>query len=102
MTLLQQTDVMSTNLHMLSAIRLGLERDRVGTSCRFSLDATLAEQLGALGQGQLMALVTHVGQNTLFLPRPDLLALLHLPTELAGPLAAVRRLRTAPPAARGG
>jgi hypothetical protein len=88
-TLLHQTDVMSTNLHMLSVIRLGLERDRVAASCRFALDATLADQLCALGQEQLWALVAHVGQNTLFPPRRDLPALLNLPAALTGALAAV-------------
>jgi hypothetical protein len=94
MTPLQQTDVMSTNLHMLSAIRLGLERDRVGASCRFALEATLADHLCTLGQEQLWALVTHMGQNTLFPPRHDLLALLHLPAALTGPIAAVHSIRS--------
>lgn len=93
MTPLLQTDVMSTNLHMLSAIRLGLERDLVGASCRFSLDAALADRLCAMGQEQLWALVTHVGQHTLFPPRRDLLALLHWPTELTGAIAAVHSPR---------
>jgi hypothetical protein len=93
MTPLQQTDVMSTNLHMLIAIRLGLERDLVGASCRFALDATLADRLCTMGQEQLWALVTHVGQNTLFPPRHDLFALLHWPTELAGAIAAVHAPR---------
>jgi hypothetical protein len=86
---LQQTDVMATNMHMLSAIRLGLEQDRVGASCRFALDAALADHLRTLGHEQLCALVTHVGQITLFPPRQDLLALLRVPTPLTGPLAAV-------------
>jgi hypothetical protein len=93
MTPLQQTDVMSTNLHMLSAIRLGLERDRVAASCRFALDAALADRLCALGQDELWALVTHMGQNTLFPPRHDLLALLQVPMPLTGPIAAVHPLR---------
>lgn len=93
MTLLQQTDVMSTNLHMLSAIRLGLERDRVAASCRFALDQALADHLCALGQEHLWALVTHVGQTTLFPPRRDLAALLTLPAALTGPLAAVHSSR---------
>ncbi len=101
MTPLQQTDVMSTNLHMLSAIRLGLERDRVGASCRFALDATLADHLCTLGQEQLWALVTHMGQNTLFPPRHDLLALLQMPTALTGPIAAVHSLRSVRQAGHG-
>lgn len=90
MSLPQHTDVMSTNLHILSAIRLGLEQDCVAASCRFGLDANLAVHLRSLGQEQLWALVVHVGQNTLFLPRPDLLSLLHMPSELVGPMAAAQ------------
>ncbi len=86
---LLQTDVIATNLHLLSAIRLGLEQDRVGTSCRFGLDSALADHLCTLGHEQLRLLVTHVGQITLFPPRHDLLALLRAPTALAGTLAVV-------------
>lgn len=88
MNLLHRTDVMSTNLHMLSAIRLALEEDRIGASCRFALDASLADHLSGLGQEQLWALVMHVGQSTLFPPRQDLLGILRLPIPLTGALAA--------------
>lgn len=100
MTLLHQSDVMSTNLHMLSAIRLGLEQDRVGASCRFVLEADLADHLRRLTQDQLWALVANVGPNTLFPPRPDLLALLQLPAALSGPLAAVQVTRALRPPLR--
>lgn len=92
---LQQTDVIATNLHLLSAIRLGLEQDRVGTSCRFGLDAALADRLRSLGHDELCLLVTHVGQSTLFPPRHDLLSLLRAPTALTGTLAAVHAPRSA-------
>lgn len=97
---LHQTDVIATNLHLLSAIRLGLEQDRVGTSCRFGLDSALADHLQTLGHEQLCQLVTHVGQVTLFPPRHDLLALLRAPTALAGTLAAVHAPESSWPSKR--
>ena len=46
MTHLQLTDVESTNLHLLHAIRLGLERDRVDSCCRFALSAGVRPTCG--------------------------------------------------------
>jgi hypothetical protein len=87
---LQLSDVQSTNLHLLQAIRLGLERDRVNTCCKFALDAELADRLRGQSFEQLTSFVVNVGQTSLFPPRDDLLALLAAPAPLAAPLAAVR------------
>ena len=89
-------DVQSTNLLLLHAIRLGVEIDRVATCCKFALNAALADHLRTMSHEQLWCVVTHVGQNTLFPPRQDLLALLQAPTPLAGPLAAVHAARPSP------
>lgn len=97
---LQLTDVQSTNLHLLQAIRLGLERDRVTTCCKFALDAELAKQLSAQSLDQLVLFVVNVGQTSLFPPREDLLNLLAAPAPLAAPLAAVRLPRALPADAR--
>ncbi len=91
---LQLTDVQSTNLHLLQAIRLGLAHDRVNTCCKFALDAELAEKLSAQSLDELMSFVVHVGPTSLFPPREDLVALLAAPAPLAAPLAAVRLPRT--------
>lgn len=96
MTHLQLTDVQSTNLHLLQVIRLGIELDRVETCCRFALNVTLADHLLTLSHEQLWSVVAHVGQNTLFPPRQDLLAILQAPRPLAGPLAAVHSARPSP------
>jgi hypothetical protein len=87
---LQLTDVQSTNLHLLQAIRLGLERDRVTTCCKFALNAALADRLSDQSLDELMSFVVNVGQTSLFPPREDLVALLAAPAALAAPLAAVR------------
>ncbi len=90
MSQLQITDVQAINLNLLHAIRLGIERDRVTTCCKFALDAALANYLQTQGLDQLMSFVANVGQTSLFPPREDLLALLTAPAPLAAPLAAVR------------
>src|SRR5262245_22912962 len=94
MTQAQEKDVIAANLHMLSAIRLGLEQDRVGTSCRFGLDSALADQLRALGHDELCRLVDQIGHTTLFPPRSDLLSLLRAPTALRSTLATVHAPRS--------
>jgi hypothetical protein len=91
------TDVESTNLRMLCAIRLGIEQDRVATCAKFALNAALADHLTTLSQDQLWSFVAHVGQTTLFPPRLDLLSLLEAPVSLVGPLAAVRPPRPSSP-----
>ena len=100
MSHLQLTDVQSTNLHLLQVIRLGIELDRVDSCCRFALSAAVADQLQTLSLEQLWSVVAHVGQNTLFPPRQDLLAILQAPGPLAGPLAAARPARPALPLTR--
>lgn len=92
-----RSDVESTNLHMLSVIRLSIEADRVGACARFSVSAPLVERLRSLTQEQLWAFVVHIGQTTLFPPRQDLLALLNAPLPLAATLAAAHTPRPAPP-----
>lgn len=100
MTHVHLTDVQSTNLHLLQVIRLGIELDRVETCCRFALNAALADHLQTLSHEQLWSVVAHVGQNTLFPPRQDLLAILQAPRPLAGPLAAAHSARPSEPVAK--
>lgn len=90
MSQVQLSDVQCINLNVLTAIKIGMLRDKVATCCRFSLDATQAEHLGNLSTDQIWAIVANVGHATLFPPRHDLLALLKTPLPLAGPLATVR------------
>ncbi|MDF3838471.1 hypothetical protein P3W85_36895 [Cupriavidus basilensis] len=90
MSHLQLSDVQSTNLHHLLAIRLGVERDAVATCRKFALDAELARQLQAASIDQIWTLVAALGDATLFLPREDFVALLNTPSPLIGALAAVQ------------
>ena len=89
MSQFQLTDVQATNLNMLFAIRLGIERDRITTCSKFAINATLADHLQSLDPQQLWSIVAHTGQASLFPPRHDMLTLLQAPASLAGPLAAV-------------
>lgn len=84
------SDVQYFNLNALTAIKIGMQQDKVSTCCKFALDAAQAERLGNLRMEQIWAIVANVGATTLFPPRADLLSLLQTPLPLAGPLATVR------------
>jgi Flagellar transcriptional activator (FlhD) len=83
------SDVQIANLTLLLTIRDGVVRDRAAACCRFAVDATQADRLGAMTVQQIMALVANVGHSALFHPRSDFLLLLDAPLPLARPLAAV-------------
>lgn len=84
------SDVQYFNLSALTAIKIGMQQDKISTCCKFGLNAAQAEHLGSLRMEQIWAIVANVGPTSLFPPRPDLLTLLQTPLPLAGPLASVR------------
>jgi len=89
------TEVQSTNLRTLIAIRLGLERDVADTCRAYALDPGTAERVRALSVERLWTFVHAVGQVSLFVARDDLGALIDAPTAIAGALAAARPPRSA-------
>lgn len=95
------TEVQSTNLRTLIAVRLGLERDAADTCRAYALDPKTAERLRLLSLERLWSLVHTVGEVSLFIARDDLAALMDAPPSIAGALAAAHPPR-APvlPAAR--
>ncbi len=84
------SDVQYINLSVLTAIKIGIQQDKVATCCKFALNAAQADLLGNLRTDQIWAIVANIGATTLFPPRHDLLDLLQIPLPLAGPLATVR------------
>ena len=86
----QLSDVQIANLTLLLTIRDGVLQDRTAACCRFALDATQADRLGAMSIQQVMAIVANVGDTTLFPPRRDLVALMDIPLPLVRPLAAAQ------------
>lgn len=90
MSHVQLSDVQYINLSVLTAIKIGVHRDKVATCCKFALDTAQADLLGSLSADQIWAIVANVGPTTLFPPRHDLLRLLQTPLPLASPLATVR------------
>jgi hypothetical protein len=84
------SDVQATNLQLLYAIRLGMERNRVETCRKFFLSAEQAQRLCTITPEGLWSLVHAVGQTSLFVPRADLLELIDMHPALVGTLAAVR------------
>lgn len=95
MTHLPLTEVQTTNLRTLIAIRVGLERDAVDTCRMFSLDTNTAERLRTLSLERLWALVHAVGQVSLFVARDDLATLIDAPPPITGALAAAHPPRPA-------
>lgn len=90
MSHVQLSDIQYINLSVLTAIKIGVQHDKVEACCKFSLDAAQAELIGGLNAEQIWAIVANVGPTTLFPPRQDLLNLLQMPLPLTGLLAAVR------------
>ena len=83
------SDVEWINLNVLTIIHAGLQQDRAAACCKYALNADQADYLRNLSLGDLCSVVIHVGETSLFPPRPDLLTLLSLPRALAGPVALV-------------
>jgi hypothetical protein len=99
MSTVQLSDVQLANLSMLLTMRDNIKRDLVSACCKFGLRADQARFLGDLSIEHILAMVANVGQECLFPPRDDLVALLKLPIPLAGPLTSVRppnRVTSAP------
>ena len=90
MTTVQLSDVQLANLSMLITMRDNIKRDLVSACCSFGLHADQARFLGDLSIEHILAMVANVGQECLFPPRDDLVALLKLPAPLAGPMTSVR------------
>ena len=89
------TEVQTTNLRTLIAIRLGLERDAADTCRAYALEPKTAERLRSLSLERLWGLVHTVGQVSLFVARDDLAALIDAPAAIAGALAAAHPPRPA-------
>jgi hypothetical protein len=95
MSTVQISDVQLTNMTMLLAIRDSIQKDEVGASCRFGLDAAQARRFAELSVHQVMAIVANVGDVSLFPPRADLIRLLALPLPVARPMATVHSFQHA-------
>lgn len=99
MSTVQLSDVQLVNLSMLITMRDNIKRDPVSACCKFGLHAEQARFFGDLSIEHILAMVANVGQECLFPPRDDLLALLKLPVPLAGPIMSVRPPKKAAPSA---
>lgn len=95
MDTIQLSDVQLINLSMLMTIRDNIKRDLVSACCKFGLHADQARFFGDLSIDRILAIVANIGQECLFPPREDLLALLSLPAPLTGPITLVHPPHTA-------
>jgi hypothetical protein len=100
MSTVQLSDVQFANLSMLLTMRDNIKGDLVSACCKFGLRADHARFLGDLSIEHILAMVANAGQECLFPPRDDLVALLKLPVPLAGAMTSVRppnRATSTPP-----
>lgn len=84
------SEIQLLNLSALLAIRDGINRDAVATCCQFGLEAGAVNFLSKLSTDQILGFVANFGNESLFLPRSDLVTLLQLPLPLTESVAAVR------------
>jgi hypothetical protein len=81
-------NVQRTNLHLLIAVRVGLDSHPIDTCRAFGLQAEAAARLRAIEPDKLVSRVEAVGPTSLMLLRSDFMDLLEAPAQLAGTLAA--------------
>lgn len=95
MSSVQFSEVQLFNLSALITIRDSVQHDLIAACCRFGLSADQARFISTLSIDQILVTVINVGQESLFIPRQDLVSLLTLPSPLAGPIASVHPLHKA-------
>lgn len=86
---IQFSEVQLFNLSALLTLRDCIRHDCACACCEFSVSTDQAQYFGALSIDQIFVIVANVGHESLFVPRPDVLALLAAPPALSGALTAV-------------
>lgn len=92
------SDIQMLNLSILMAMQSSIRKDLVLACYKYKLTAEQAPKVAELGPEKIQALVANLGQESLFIPRQDLLQLLEAPPALVGPLSAVRAQQPSSPA----
>lgn len=83
------SDVQMANLCLLMTMRDSVLKDVVEACCQFGIDEDLAQFVTALSHAQIFSIIANLGNECLFLPRPNLTRLLSLPLPLLAPVFAV-------------
>lgn len=97
MSNVQFSEVQLLNLSALVTVRDSIQHDLISACCTFGLSADQARLFSALSIDRILSIVVNVGQECLFLPRPDLASLVELPAPLAGPITSVHPPHKAAP-----
>jgi len=98
MVAIHLTEVQLSNLTLMLTMRDSIGRDSTLACCLFGLREPDAHYLASLSPTQILAIVTNLGNETLFSPRSDLFALLRSALPLAGTLCAARPPKPVKPA----
>lgn len=89
MKTLELSTIQLMNLNMLIALRDSVRSDSVAASCTFGLQSDQANLFKTLSTDQILTMVYHLGNESLFLPRKNISTYLEHPSPLLGQLLSV-------------
>ncbi|RUP34396.1 MAG: hypothetical protein EKK45_03180 [Curvibacter sp.] len=93
---LELSTVQITNLTMLMTIQDGIKTDEIAACCHFGLQRDQAQYIASLSFPHLLTIVVHLGNESLFFLRQDILNVLQQPMPLVGVMSAAQPLDAAP------
>lgn len=92
---LELSTVQITNLTMLMTIQDSIKTDEIAACCHFGLQRNQAQYIAGLSFPQLLTIVVHLGNESLFFLRQDILSVLQHPLPLVGVMSATQPLDSA-------
>lgn len=76
MTSFNGSEVQTLNFTAIALVRDAAREDLAAACCRFGLSKELLQRISTLTHSDVLSLVTHAGEEPLFVPRGDLSSLL--------------------------
>lgn len=89
---LELSTVQIGNLAMLMTIQDSIKTDEIAACCHFGLQRDQAQYLAGLSFLHLMTIIVHLGNESLFFLRQDILNVLQHPMPLVGVMSAAQPL----------
>ncbi|MGQ0597171.1 hypothetical protein [Aquabacterium sp.] len=89
---LELSTVQIANLTMLMTIQNSIKTDEIAACCHFGLQRDQARYIASLSPPHLITIIVHLGNESLFFPRQDILNVLQQPMALARVMSAAQPL----------
>lgn len=89
---LELSTVQIANLTMLMTIQNSIKTDEIAACCHFGLQREQAQYIASLAPPHLITIIVHLGNESLFFPRQDILNVLQQPMPLARVMSAAQPL----------